>query len=351
MPFLKAKGDSMNHFFKVLSTVFMPILLSATTPEPSFLYRLCIDGGGSKTALQVLNARGEIMTLSKDRRTTDHVFGDGSNINVIGEAGLLSALQNLFANVRLEDVPTKPLLLDVMPHCFLYAGMSGLGLEANREIARRLFASFGILPKNMCVMADAAMASEYAEHNSISLIAGTGSICFGRIHGQHHRVGGLGRVLGDEGSCYEIGRMAFEAALAEEYGWGKKTSLTPAIQKHFGVAELKTLIPDINAGRTPSSTLAALTPIVCEHAIAGDKRAKKIMRKTSHRLTKLVTTMIKNNLFDNARLYCWGGLFKSVFAETIIAQIKEKASLLDCSLDVKNHANDNVAVLYARSRP
>ena len=340
----------MNHFFKALCILFIPVLLGATVLPPAPLYRLCIDGGGSKTMLQVLDRRGEVMPLLQDGRVIDRVTVGGSNVNVIGEVGLRKVLEELFADVRLHDVTDQPLLFEVMPNCFLYAGMSGLGLESNKAIARNVFSSFGINPENMVVMADAEMAREYLGDNGITLIAGTGSICFGQRDGNNYRVGGLGRVLGDEGSCYEIGLKALRAALAEEYGWGKNTSLSAALHVHVGAVELKRLIPGINAGTTPSSTLAALAPIVCEQAVAGDKIAKKIMKKTKHNLVKLVRNMIRIGGFSDTRLCCWGGLFKSVFADEIIHEIVAMAAKQGCSVTVENHAQDNLPVLYVRSR-
>ena len=45
------------------------------------------------------------------------------------------------------------------------------------------------------------------------LIAGTGSIIYGKDeNGNIYRVGGFGRLLGDEGSGFSIGRKGLQAA-------------------------------------------------------------------------------------------------------------------------------------------
>jgi len=43
------------------------------------------------------------------------------------------------------------------------------------------------------------------------LIAGTGSIIYGKLdNGTFFRCGGFGKIIGDEGSGYSLGRRAFQ---------------------------------------------------------------------------------------------------------------------------------------------
>lgn len=332
----------MNNFLVFLLSIVFPVLLSATAIQ----YRLCIDGGGSKTMLQVLDHRGNIVPLrSKNGDVVDRVTGSGSNINVIGHAAVHDVLQLLINDVTLQD--TNISLKAVLPQCAVYAGMSGLGLESNKAIIRDMFASFGVAPENIIAMADVEMAMSFLGDNGIVLIAGTGSICFGKKNGTVFRVGGLGRVLGDEGSAYQVGYQALKAVLAEEYGWGCPTTLTPAFQKHFNTVALKTLIPGINAGTTPSSALAALAPLVCVCALAGDCVAQEIMTGIDSDLVCLVKTMLTMTSLKKAPLHCWGGLFKSSFASAIIAEIQAMAEDQGILLEITNHAHDNLPVLFA----
>lgn len=331
-------------FLGMLVSLLLPVMIVASTP--AIQYRLCIDGGGSKTMLQVLDCDGRIVALqNKDGVISDRIIAAGSNINVIGQAAVRDVLWSLIDGSTMQD--TDMPLKGVLPQCAVYAGMSGLGLESNKSIVQGIFSSFGVANEHITAMADAEMAMSFLGDNGIILIAGTGSICFGKKDGKMFRVGGLGRVLGDEGSAYQVGYQALKAALAEEYGWGSTTPLTQALQTHFNTMALKTLIPGINAGTTPSSALAVLAPLVCACAQQGDAVAQSIMNGIKNDLVGLVQSMLAITELKDAPLHCWGGLFKSSFAPDIIAGIQELAKSKGCAVEITNHAHDNLPVLFA----
>src|SRR5205085_2541267 len=125
----------------------------------------------------------------------------------------------------------------------------------------------GVNKERLQVLTDAELALRLLKGNGMVLISGTGSICFAEKNGVRQRVGGLGRILGDEGSGYQIGLQAIRAALAEEFGYGPPTSLTPALKAFFEVTEMKTLFPQINSLEMSSATIASVSPLVFEKAI------------------------------------------------------------------------------------
>src|SRR5579872_7121624 len=53
---------------------------------------ICIDGGGSKTVLQIIDADGRVLSLFKDNIATEESRAGGSNINTVGPDGIKSAL-------------------------------------------------------------------------------------------------------------------------------------------------------------------------------------------------------------------------------------------------------------------
>src|SRR5262249_20279577 len=70
----------------------------------------------------------------------------------------------------------------------------------------------------------------------VALVAGTGSIALGRDkHGTSARAGGWGHILGDEGSGYEIGRQALQAAMRAADGRGEATLLLERIMRHWSL--------------------------------------------------------------------------------------------------------------------
>ncbi len=80
--------------------------------------------------------------------------------------------------------------------------------------------------KKFVVESDARVALEgaFSGNPGSILIAGTGSIMFGKdSKGNIHRVGGFGRILGDEGSGFHIARSGLTAVAKQFDGRGERT--------------------------------------------------------------------------------------------------------------------------------
>ncbi|MBK9332775.1 MAG: hypothetical protein IPM96_10345 [Ignavibacteria bacterium] len=73
------------------------------------------------------------------------------------------------------------------------------------------------------------------------LISGTGSVLYGYYNNKINRVGGWGRVIGDEGSGYWIGKKALNIA-AKEYDTSfltkKESELSELLRVKFGINRL-----------------------------------------------------------------------------------------------------------------
>jgi N-acetylglucosamine kinase-like BadF-type ATPase len=304
---------------------------------------LCIEGGGSKTLLQAIDGDGRLLDLFRDKVGSDRIFAGGSNINTVGPEGVKATLMSLFKDVKIGEEQRD--LNELIDKCKIVAAIAGVGNVQNHQQVKLLFEQIGF--KDPYLTTDAAMALSMLNGRGASLIAGTGSICLGTNEGKSYRVGGLGYVLGDEGSGYQMGKQALQVALAEEYEWGDRTTLTAVLRNAFMVDDLKTLIPAINRNEIPPAQIASLAPLVCEEAQNGDLVARTIIENTAHDLRKLVDRMLKISKLANCQIHLYGGLFKSVFAELFINTIE-----LDVPKDRKivlvNRANENPALLYAR---
>ncbi len=125
----------------------------------------------------------------------------------------------------------------------------------------------------------------------IALIAGTGSIAFGRAaDGRTKRCGGWGYLLGDEGSGYSVGRSALSHALRElecETLW-HPNSLTEAIVTKLNVKTVTELTKTVYTNNDPRSFIASLAPLVVGAAEHGDKKAEAILDWAATELAELV---------------------------------------------------------------
>lgn len=150
------------------------------------------------------------------------------------------------------------------------------------------------------------------------VIAGTGSIAFGRNEqGETARVGGWGHIFGDEGGAFDIVRQALRATLREHEGWGPRTALTPALLEAAAASDANELLHLWYTREWPRSRVATLAPLVSRIAEEGDPAAVGIMESAAASLA-LLAASVRIQLFTEEHpsgalpLVSWtGGVFRS----------------------------------------
>ena len=165
--------------------------------------------------------------------------------------------------------------------CF---GMSG-GPEDKQEILQ------GILRTNrLIVTTDAvtALAGATAGGQGIIVIAGTGSIAFGRsAEGRTARAGGWGHIFGDEGGAFDIVRQALRAALGMEEGWGHPTALREMLLAATDSRNANQVLHRFYTDEWPRSRVAGLAALVDRAATDGDATANEIVHSSAIHLAML----------------------------------------------------------------
>jgi glucosamine kinase len=182
----------------------------------------------------------------------------------------------------------------------LCAGVAGAGRDAERDALARALVDAGVADDVM-VHPDAAIGLEdaFGEGPGILLLAGTGSVAFGRSPtGTIARTGGWGPVIGDEGGGTWIGRRALAIVAAAADGREPETALTGAILTATEVSRAEDLIAWAS-GASPAD-LAALAPAVLRCADTGDRRATTIVSFAAEELVLHVRT-IARELFGDER--------------------------------------------------
>jgi len=143
------------------------------------------------------------------------------------------------------------------------------------------------------IESDARIALEgaFSGGPGIIVIAGTGSIVFGKARsGSVHRSGGWGRIIGDEGSGYAVGRELFRAVAAHMDDRGPKTALTSMVARDFG---LKTQPDIIRALYKEGFDVASGAPLVTRAAAKGDRVAKQILDAAAADLVRVIVPVAK----------------------------------------------------------
>jgi N-acetylglucosamine kinase-like BadF-type ATPase len=125
----------------------------------------------------------------------------------------------------------------------------------------------------------------------IIVIAGTGSICFGRNeHGTSARAGGGGPERSDEGSGEWIGRTAVREALRVNEVVRVKSVLVAAMKewKLRNASEIEARLKS-----NPAPDFSALFPAVQSAARDGDQNALDTLRRAGQELATLAGPMIR----------------------------------------------------------
>jgi len=244
-------------------------------------YYLGIDGGGTKTTCAV----------GDEWRLLATATAGPSNVVRVGEA---QARQSLQQAVRQACAAAGIAPAEVAYTC---VGGSGAARPEPAEIVRRALAE--ILSTPIDVVGDMQIALEAAFDTGpgVIVIAGTGSIAYGRDReGRTVRAGGWGFAIGDEGSAHWIGRAAVSAVLraadprdgTPESNVPQDSSLSAAICKVWGVSSLTDLARAANSISPPD--FAALFPAV---ATSHDDLATQVLRDAGRELAAVAAVVVR----------------------------------------------------------
>jgi N-acetylglucosamine kinase-like BadF-type ATPase len=216
--------------------------------------------------------------------------------------------------------------LDLNSSCFAAAclGFSG-GAEDKVLYSRELIRSNRI---KVTHDAEIALIGAAEGEPGIIVIAGTGSIAFGRnAQGRTARAGGWGYLFGDEGGAFDIVRRTLRAALQFEEGWGPATRLHEKVLEHTSAQTANELMHRWYAGQS-RQMIAELAPLVTMVAEEGDAVAQNIQEQAAHALSWYAEGVYRNLFREHATISVAhiGGVFKSssirvAFAEQIRRRI------------------------------
>lgn len=244
-----------------------------------------VDGGGSRTRALVADEGGAgIVSVEGPASAVRPGTAEHS-------ADVIAALvRDALAAAGMEHVVPKVLCV----------GVAGVGRQAEHDALWQAL-SGRELAEDVVVHADATVALDdaFGDGSGILLVAGTGSVAFGRgPAGAFARCGGWGPVIGDEGSGAWIGRRALSVVAASTDGREPATALTGAVLTAAEVGSVDDLIAWA-AAATPAQ-LAALAPAVAQTAEAGDLRANAILSLAVEELVLHVRALARQ-LFTDER--------------------------------------------------
>ena len=247
-----------------------------------------VDGGGTKTTAICCSPDG--------KEIARRVFGP-FNLNSIGTQAFESILNELIS------------FLDETGNCkALCIGAAGITNNRVSECAEAVLSKTRI-PYKLLGDFEIAHTGALDGNEGIILIAGTGSVCYGKNKdGKTAMAGGWGHLIGDAGSGYGIGRDALAAVSRLYDGYGKASVLKDLLARELNLDTAEKIVSYVYSN--DKSAVAALSPLVEKACTSGDPVAMEIVRTNAEALVQLVKTVSSRLGLTSCKVALLGGLLE-----------------------------------------
>jgi N-acetylglucosamine kinase-like BadF-type ATPase len=237
---------------------------------------LGVDGGGTKTAFALIDRQGQVLARNEQSSAYYLEVGMDGAADVLarGCAGLFAT-----AGVTANDI------------AFAFFGLPAYGED--RVVQAQLDALPRAVLGHARYLCDNDMVCSWAGSlacaDGISVIAGTGSMAYGRIGGQGARAGGWGELFSDEGSAYWIARAGLALFSRMSDGRAPRGPLHGLMRTRLALQDDLDLCQVVYGElKGERSKVAALSRLVSEAAALGDAQAVAILESAALEVAALV---------------------------------------------------------------
>jgi N-acetylglucosamine kinase-like BadF-type ATPase len=277
------------------------------------MHVLGIDAGGTKTVCLLADERGRVIAEAR---------AGGANLQAAGELEVEKVLHHVMDAVLADR--------DGMPDA-ICLGMAGVDRPDDGEAVRGIMRRIGFKARTVVVNdALVALVAGAGDQPGVVIVAGTGSIAYGRDAAGHAaRAGGWGYLLGDEGGGFWIGRAALSSAVRQYDGRGPATLLTDMVLEQMKLDNPTQLIHEIYYRDLHRHAISALAALVHRAAEAGDAVATEILARAGTELASAAASVItrlgmRGDVFPTVLA---GGVFRGLpsLARDVTARLSEVA--------------------------
>ena len=231
-----------------------------------------IDGGGTSTRCVLTNEYLEVIA---------DAGGGASNPLIVGFDNSTDIIFRLIKNVCNKS--------GIKKNINIVAGIAGCGSKTNSNKLKQLLLerihTSEISVNFIEVVNDAQIALEGALNGKPGtiIIAGTGSVLLGKDNSKKlYKIGGYGKLIGDEGSGYSIGLKGLKAVSKYFDGRGKKTKLVDYLASEYGIINRDEMITKVYSRCFDIAD-------VSKHVLkAADKRDKVCMQIITKEIKELI---------------------------------------------------------------
>lgn len=255
-----------------------------------------IDGGGTHCRARLANTRGETLGAGEAGAANPYAAGFEAAQNEI-----LTAIQRAFDDAKIEQQIVAAVCMGIG------------GVDRAEERTRLQSWAEQKIAARASIMNDGeiVLAAGSPENWGVALIAGTGSIAWGKSRqGKIARAGGWGYLIGDEGSGFDLARNALRAAVQFADGRGEATRLLSAILEHWNLENPPQLVTRVYRSGLKPADIAALAPLVVQVANKGDVVARRLLEQSAEALATTIIAVARALSFgaEKIPLALTGGL-------------------------------------------
>lgn len=235
-------------------------------------YIIVVNSGGTKTEATAYDLAGGVLA----RHNTG--FGNLLTDKKVALNNLKEAIDQLVN--QLQEGACQRIIMGI-------AGIDSGGFKED------ILGEFQQWQGKLSLMNDAWL-SYYAllkESDGCLVIAGTGSVCIGKIGEKKYRVGGWGHLLGDEGSAYWLASEALKQLLHQEDLDEEFSLLSLLLLSELKQTSVAGIVKYVY--QHTKNEIAALALVVAKAADLGDSQAILLLKKAGQELAKQVAMLLK----------------------------------------------------------
>ena len=237
-------------------------------------YYIGIDGGGTKT---------DIAAVAQDISTLAFAKTGSASWR---EYGVASVVENMK-----QAIETLPLAqTDSIAGMALGLPCYGESADGDHELEQALLAAFPDTPLYFANDVEVGWAGSLGLSPGINVVAGTGSIAFGKDQaGEAGRSGGWSEFFSDEGSCYWLGRRVMELFSKQSDGRMERDALYETVRSVLSLTDDFDFIELMHGAYISQRDKVASLQLLGEQAAqAGSQSANALYIEAAAELCQLV---------------------------------------------------------------
>ncbi len=270
-----------------------------------------IDGGGTKTALRVMDQQGNLLVESS-----------GGSTNLCS-----NSVRDVNHNLRILWESTCSQYRGSLEPISICMGVAGI---SKSDVIHRMT---GMLQdifqcKSVQVLGDLELSlSPFMGESVIVLTSGTGSVCCGKPKsGELFRSGGYGHILGDEGSAYHLGILAIKHLLKNSDLLIKRDNLMDMIFTKTSFKSKQSLLDYVYGDQFNKCEIAQISRIVVAAAQEEDMIAQSLLDIMVTHLFELIQRVCIASGMEEFSLVLRGGLLEGCeyISKKLYQQVEEQ---------------------------